>query len=203
MHHYRYQPSIYRQAGEALQVAQRRQKGGGSIIREAQRLPWSPNGGTAVATVIVQCTLLVAQRKHTGGRNIAQVDEKHCPGWRESLRRLTRNIAQVNENHCAGWRETLHQNAHITWRHLATSGRPLCLPSGSFGQTTSSDTFGDCFEPYLKSYGDQPMATCEPPVYHLWPTRQHSASFDLNLARRPGTFYGRTREVQRSPLSSY
>ena len=44
----------------------------------AQGLPWSPNGGTVVATVIVQCTLLVAQRRHKGGRSLAQIDGKIC-----------------------------------------------------------------------------------------------------------------------------
>ena len=62
----RYQPAIYRHAEDAQQVAQRRQEGGRIVAMDAQGLPWSPNGGTVVATVIAQCTLLVGQRRHNG-----------------------------------------------------------------------------------------------------------------------------------------
>ena len=42
----------------------------------AQWLPWSPNGGTVVATVIAQWTLLVGQRRHSGGSREAQASLK-------------------------------------------------------------------------------------------------------------------------------
>ena len=38
----------------------------------AQGLPWSPNGGTVFATVILQWTLLVGQRRHSGGAREAE-----------------------------------------------------------------------------------------------------------------------------------
>ena len=41
---------------------------------DAQASPWSPNGGRVVVTVIVQSTLLGAQRKHRGGRNVAHIE---------------------------------------------------------------------------------------------------------------------------------
>ena len=49
------------------QVAQRRQSGHRTIAKVAQGLPWSPNGGTMGATVNAQWTLLVGQRRHSGG----------------------------------------------------------------------------------------------------------------------------------------
>ena len=54
------------------QVAQRRQSGGRTIAKVAEGLPWSPNGGTVVATVIAQWTLLVGQRRHNGGTRKAE-----------------------------------------------------------------------------------------------------------------------------------
>ena len=51
----------------AQKVAQRRQSGGRTIAKVADGLPWSPNGGTVVATVIAQWTLLVGQRRHNHG----------------------------------------------------------------------------------------------------------------------------------------
>ena len=36
--------------------------------------PWSPNGGRVVVTVIVQSTLLEAQRRHRGGRNVVHIE---------------------------------------------------------------------------------------------------------------------------------
>ena len=50
-----------------VQVAQRRQSGHRTIAKVAQGLPWSPNGGTVGATVNAQWTLLVGQRRHSGG----------------------------------------------------------------------------------------------------------------------------------------
>ena len=56
----------------AQQVAQRRQSGGRAIAKAAKGLPWSPNGGTVVATVIAQWMLLAGQRKHNGGTRKAE-----------------------------------------------------------------------------------------------------------------------------------
>ena len=60
----------------AQRVAQRRQSGGRTIAKVAQGLPWSPNGSTVVATVIAQWTLLVGQRRHTGGTRKAEASLK-------------------------------------------------------------------------------------------------------------------------------
>ena len=48
------------------QVAQRSQIGGRTIAMVTQGLPWSPNGGTVVATAIAQWTSLFGQEGHHG-----------------------------------------------------------------------------------------------------------------------------------------
>ena len=60
----------------AQQVVQRRQSGGRTIAMVALVLPWSPNGGTVVDTVIAQWTLLVGQRKHSVGTMEAEASRK-------------------------------------------------------------------------------------------------------------------------------
>ena len=65
-------PWTTKSAVMAQQVAQRRQSGGRTIAKVAQGLPWSPNGGTVVATVIAQWTLSVGQRRHNGGTRKAE-----------------------------------------------------------------------------------------------------------------------------------
>ena len=65
-------PWTTKSAVVAQQVAQRRQSGGRTIAKVAEGLPWSPNGGTVVATVIAQWTLLVGQRRHNGGTRKAE-----------------------------------------------------------------------------------------------------------------------------------
>ena len=65
-------PWTTKSAVVAPQVAQRRQSGGRTIAKMAEGLPWSPNGGTVVATVIAQWTLLVGQRRHNGGTRKAE-----------------------------------------------------------------------------------------------------------------------------------
>ena len=65
-------PWITKTAVVAQQVAQRRQSGGRTIVIVAQGLPWLPNGGTVVATVVAQWTLLVDQRRHNGGTREAE-----------------------------------------------------------------------------------------------------------------------------------
>ena len=61
----------------AQQVVQRRLGGGRTISMVAQGLPWSRKGGTVVATVITQWTLIgrlkEAQWWYKGGRSIAQI----------------------------------------------------------------------------------------------------------------------------------
>ena len=57
-------------AEEAQQVVQKEAEGRSDIV--AQGLPWSQNRGTVVATVIIQGTLMVDQRRYKRGRNIAQ-----------------------------------------------------------------------------------------------------------------------------------
>ena len=69
---------FYEQAGEA-QVTQRKRKEGRTIAMVAQRLPWSQIGGTVVARDII--VLLVAQRRHRGGRRGAGA----LPGLRLSF----------------------------------------------------------------------------------------------------------------------
>ena len=58
------------------QAVQRRQSGGRTIIMVAQGLPWSSNGGTVVATVIVQWSLLVDQKRHSGGTRETEASHK-------------------------------------------------------------------------------------------------------------------------------
>lgn len=77
MEHCRYQPSIYRQTEEALQVVKRKLIDGRSIAMVVQRLPSSQNGGAAVATVIVRCywSLKGCTREVQGRyKSIAQID---------------------------------------------------------------------------------------------------------------------------------
>ena len=57
-------------------VVQRRQNGDRTITMVAQGLPWSPNGGRVVATVIAQWTLLVGQRRHNGSTKEAEASLK-------------------------------------------------------------------------------------------------------------------------------
>ena len=65
-------PWMTKSAVMAQQVAQRRQSGGRTIAKVAERSPWSPNGGSVVATVIAQWTLSVRQRRHNGGTRKAE-----------------------------------------------------------------------------------------------------------------------------------
>ena len=110
-----------------------------TIARVAQGLPWSPNRGTAVVTVIAQWTLLVGQRRHNGVTWEAEVSLK-----------LIQNV--YNSMHFYG----------------ATNDRPLCihsatttmrLPSSCLlwatrGRPTSSATFVRLFWTCSKLHGD-------------------------------------------------
>ena len=90
-----------------------------TIAKVAEGLPWSPNGGTVVATAIAQWTLSVGQRRHTGGTREA-----------EALLKFIHNVH------------------NITYFYGATNGRPLCIHSvcafllrATCERPTSSPTF--------------------------------------------------------------
>ena len=102
-------PWMTKSAVVAQQVAQRRQSGGRTIAKVAEELPWSPDGGTVVATVIAQWTLLVGQRRHNGGTRKA-----------EALLKLIHNA----------------QTARIF--HGTTNGRPLCIHSATMAMWVPS-----------------------------------------------------------------
>ena len=85
---------------------------GKAIAMVAQGLPWSPNEGTIVATVVVQCTLLVAQRRHRGGTREA-----------EASPRLSDCFAARNIYHVA----TIARPVCIHCATMVMSLRPLCL----------------------------------------------------------------------------
>ena len=165
----------------AQQVVQRRQSGGKTIvIMVAQWLPWSPNGGTLVATVITQWTLLVCQRRHTGGTREAEASLK-----------LTHNV--------------YNSTNYVTGAQWPT---PV-LPFGDHGDACAfllpplSDRpprrpLCDCFEHAQNFTATMAsMARSERPLCYPWTTK---ATFLLPvcLQRRPGQFCGRTREAQRS-----
>ena len=85
------------------QVVQRRQSGGRTIIMVAQGLSWPSNGGTVVATVFVQLTLLVGQRRHSGSTREAEASHK-----------MVRNVYDCYE---------------LFYR--TTNGRPMCIYSAT------------------------------------------------------------------------
>ena len=138
----------------AQQVARRRQRGGRTIAKVAEGLPWSPNGGTAVATVIAQWTLLVGQRRLNGGRRKA-----------EALLKMIHNV---------------HNS---TYFYGATNGWPLCIHSATTAmcvpsscllwatceRPTSLATFVRLFWTCSKLHGDHGVhgdvwTSCVPPL---------------------------------------
>ena len=165
----------------AQQVVQRRQSGGRTIAMVVQGSPWSPNGGTVVATVIAQWTLFVGQRRHSGGTREAEASLK-----------LVRNV--YNSTHYfTGWPMA---------DHCASSMRPrryVFLPPAFFERPVSDcpprRPLFDCFE-HAQNFMAT-MAWSESPLCHPWMTK---ATFwpPLYLQQRPGQFCGRTREAQRS-----
>ena len=73
---------------------------GTSRTKEAEQgLPWSPSGGTMVATVIAQWTPFVSQRRHNGGTRKAEA----------SLKLNTQSLQRY------------------AFFYGATNGRPLCI----------------------------------------------------------------------------
>ena len=142
-------------------------------------LKWSPNGGTVVATVIAQSTLLGGQRKHNGGTREAE--------------------ASLNLIHNA------YNSTHFTGRPMADLCASILRPHPASFERPVSDRLPrrhlcDCFEhaPNFTA-AMAPMARSERPLCHPWTTK---ATFrpPLCLQRRPGQFCGRTREAQRSQL---
>ena len=170
----------------AQQVAQRRQSGGRTSAKVAEGMPWSPNGGTVVATVIAQWTLLVWQRRHKGGTRKAEVSLK-----------LIHNVHN----------STIFFTGRPMADHCASILRPrqcLCLPPASFEWPVSERPprrpLCDCFEHAQNLTATMAsMAMSERPVYHPWTTKATSRP-PLCLQRWHGQFCGRTREAQWSHI---
>ena len=127
------------------------QRGVRTIAKVTEWLPWSPNGGTVVATVITQWTLLVGQSGHNSVTRKA-----------EALLKLMHNV---------------HNS---TYFYGATNGRPLCIHSAitamcvrsscllwaTCERPTSLATFVWLFWTYsklLRDHGDV-WASCVPPL---------------------------------------
>ena len=68
--------TLVRSLNHRQEVVQRRRIGGRTIATVAEGLPWSSNGDTVVATVIAEWTLLVGQRRHSGGTREAEASLK-------------------------------------------------------------------------------------------------------------------------------
>ena len=144
-------PWTTKSAVVAQQVAQRRQSGGKTIAMVAEGLQWSLNGGTVVATVIAQWTLLVGQRRHNGVTRKA-----------DALLKLMHNV----------------NNRRIFYG--ATNGRPLCIHSATMAmcvppscllwatreRPTSSATFVRLFWTCSKLHGvhGAVWTSCVPPL---------------------------------------
>ena len=120
----------------AQQVAQRKQSEGRTIAKVAEGLPWSPNGGTVVATVIAQWTLLVGQRRHNGGTRKA-----------DALLKLIHNV---------------HNSTHFNG---ATNGRPLCIHSATRAMCVPSSCllWATCERPTSSATFVRLLCTCSKP----------------------------------------
>ena len=122
-------PWITKIAVVAQQVVHRR---GRTIAKVAQRLPWSPNGGTLVAKVMAQWTLLVSQMRQNGDTREAEASLK-----------LIHNV--YNSMHCfTGWPMT------DLCASILRPRRCVCLPPASFVRPVSDRLprwpLCDCFE---------------------------------------------------------
>ena len=124
----------------------------------AEGLPWSPNGGTVVDTVISQWTLLVGQRRHNGGTRKAEASLK-----------LIHNVH--NSTHLFTGRPMADHRASIL-----RPRRCLCLPPASFERPVSDRPprrpLCDYFEHaqnFITTVAS--MAMSEHPVYHPWTTK--------------------------------
>ena len=150
----------------------------------AQWSPWSPNGGTVVATVVAQWTLLVGQRRHSGGTREADASLK-----------LIHNV----------YNSTNYFTGRPMADPCASILRPrwcICLPPASFERRVSDRPprrpLCDCFEHAQNFTATMAsMARSEHPLCLPWTTKVTYLP-RLCLLRRLGQFYGRTREAQRS-----
>ena len=106
------------------------QNEGKTMAMVAQGLPWSPNGGIIVATVVVQCTLLVAQRRHRGGTR------------EEASPRLSECFAAWRIYHVA----TIGRPVRIHFATITMPLRPFCLIWAAIEQSTTSATLCNTFE---------------------------------------------------------
>ena len=118
------------------QVVQRRQSGGRTIAMVAQGLQSSPNGGTVVATVIAQWTLLVSQRRPKCGT-----------GEAKSSLKLIHNV--YNSTLFTGW-------PMIPVHLFCDLGGDVCafLLWATYERPTCPATLCDCFEHAQKLHGD-------------------------------------------------
>jgi hypothetical protein len=144
---------------------------------------WRPtlNGRTVVATVNVQWTPLVAERRHKGGRREAEGRQKHRPEIYP---------ATIGQPPCL---------------HSATTAMavpPFCLPSAFLLPPLRNQQpwrpLCDRFE-HVQNFTATmaSMAMSVPPVCHLGTTKATILP-PLSVQRRPGNFFGRTREAERS-----
>ena len=133
---------------------------------DAQASPWSPNGGSVVVTVIVQSTLLEAQRRHRGGRSVA-----HTEGLIFAVERIY-YVAIIGQPLCI---------------HSATTAmplRPLCLIWATVERPTPSVTILQLFWACSKLDGDHGVhsdcwTSCVPPLNNQG---NHAASFERPTA---------------------
>ena len=129
---------------------QRRQSVGRTIAIVAQWLPWSPNGGAVVTSVVAPWTLWVGQRRHNGGTR----GQMHRSNWYKCL--------HINIFYGA-------RNGRLLCIHSATTAISMhssCLLWATCEWPTSSATFVRLFQ------GDHmaSMARSERPLCHPWTT---------------------------------
>ena len=149
---------------------------------DAQASPWSPNGVRVVVTVIVHSTLLEAERRHRGGRNVA-----HIEGLSSTVERIY-YVAVIGRPLCI---------------HSATTAMPLrhlCLIRATVERPTSSVTLLRLFWTRSKFDGSHGVhgdcwTSCVPPFNDQG---IHAASFGRPMATWSVLWSGRTREAQRS-----
>ena len=129
---------------------------------DALASPWSPIAGRVVVTVIVQSTLLEAQRRHRGGRNIVRIE-----GLSFAVERIC-YVAIIGRPVCI--------NSATTAMQL----RSLCLIWATVERPTSSVTLLRLFWTCSKLDGDHGVhgdcsTSCVPP---LEDQGNHAASFE-------------------------
>ena len=145
----------------AQQVVQRRQSGGRTIAMVTQGLPWSPNRGRVVDTVVAQWTLLVGQRRHNGGTREAEASLK-----------LIYNV--YDSTHCFMGRPMADPSASVL-----RPRRCVYLPPASVERPVSDwplrRPFCGCFEHAQNFTATMAsMARSELPLCHPWTTKATS-----------------------------